>query len=102
MQRFLVLLRTWIAPSALSLNIFFIGKFLIQQSAYNDKVDQIISRLDRLDERNTNFMGYYEECKANQRDRDVKQEEMLKSNKQDLDRFYSEYLPFVKFDYKRK
>lgn len=102
MEKVLVLLRRYYLLSAISLNLFFLTKFYIQQTEYNDKVDQLIARFDRIDERLTNFMGYQEECKANQRDKDIRQDELLRSSRDDLNRFYVSYLPYIKFEDKKK
>lgn len=50
-----------------------------------------------MDERQANFMGYFEEYKMNQRTTDAKQDEKQAQYEKDLNRFYSEYLPYLQF-----
>lgn len=55
-----------------------------------------------MDERQANFMGYFEDYKVQDRSHEAKQDEKQAQYEKDLNRFYSEYLPYLQFKNERK
>jgi hypothetical protein len=101
-NRILVGFRTYFSPALLSLCTFFLGKFLIQQEEYNKAVRDTQTQVVQLNERLTNFMGYYEETKMAQKESFGELKANIQQIKEDNNRFYTEYLPYVKFEYNIK
>ena len=91
-----IFLRQWLIPILVSSLTFFVGRIFAEKN-YEKKLNEIQATLQRMDERQANFMGYFEEYKMNQRTTDAKQDEKQAQYEKDLNRFYSEYLPYLQF-----
>ncbi len=91
----------WLIPILVSSLTFFVGRIFSERD-YEKKLNDIQATLQRMDERQANFMGYFEEYKVQDRAHEAKQDEKQAQYDKDLNRFYSEYLPYLQFKNERK
>lgn len=94
-------LQKLLIPILVSSLTFFVGR-IFSEKEYEKKLNNIEATLERMDERQANFMGYVEDYKAREREKDAKMDERIEQVNKEVNRIYVEYLPYLKFDFRKK